>query len=165
MFSAPNSKCPRRSQDIDREIMHTRCSACLSRDLTSGGGFLSFSVEYIWSKTGDNGNAMLPKKVRISKKPAKRFLYRSLWAQIFEKRFQTFQKPRNKLSFPVFPIAAVRVILDRLISDGYKSCRGLRILSRQALLCNFWHALGGDFEHSVLRSASLSPLCPLIQRL
>ena len=29
------------------------------------------------------------KKVRVSKIPAKRFMYRSLWAQIFEKKFQT----------------------------------------------------------------------------
>ena len=28
--------------------------------------------------TGDNGNAMFPSKVRISKMPAKRFLYRSV---------------------------------------------------------------------------------------
>ena len=31
--------------------------------------------------------------------------------------------------------------MDRHSSDGYKNCRGLRILS-QALSCNFWHALG-----------------------
>ena len=48
------------------------------------------------TKTGDNGTAMLPKKVRISKIPAKRFLYRSLWAQIFEKKFQTFEKKTEK---------------------------------------------------------------------
>ena len=48
------------------------------------------------TKTGDNGTAMLPKKVRISKIPAKRFLYRSLWAQIFEKTFQTFEKKLKK---------------------------------------------------------------------
>ena len=35
-------------------------------------------------------------KSRISKIPAKRFLYRPLWAQIFEKKFQTFQKPRKQ---------------------------------------------------------------------
>ena len=47
-------------------------------------------------KTGDNGNVFFPWKDRISKIPAKRFLYRSLWAQIFKKKFQTFQKPRKK---------------------------------------------------------------------
>ena len=41
-------------------------------------------------------HAMFPSKVRISKIPAKRFLYPSRWAQIFEKKLQTFQKPRKK---------------------------------------------------------------------
>ena len=39
---------------------------------------------------------MFALKVRIWNISAKRFLYRSLWAQIFEKKFRAFQKPRKK---------------------------------------------------------------------
>ena len=46
--------------------------------------------------TDDNGNAMLPKQVWISKIPAIRFLYLSLWAQIFEKNVSNFSKKLNK---------------------------------------------------------------------
>ena len=55
-------------------------------------------IQFSSRKTGDNGNAMFPKKVRISKIPAKRFLYRSLWAQVFEKKVSTlkFSKPPKK---------------------------------------------------------------------
>ena len=58
------------------------------------------------------------------------------------------------------------VSVDRHSSDGYESCCGLRIYS-QALLRNFWHALGRRVR--ALRSPPsapfLSPLCARIQRL
>ena len=36
-------------------------------------------------------------KARISKIPPKRFLYRSLWAQIYEKKVSNFSKTPNKI--------------------------------------------------------------------
>ena len=49
------------------------------------------------TKTGDNGNATFPSKVRILKIPAKRFLYRSLWAKILEKKVSNFSKTPKKI--------------------------------------------------------------------
>ena len=38
-------------------------------------------------------------------------------------------------------------------------------MSSQMLFCFVGMQSGGEFEHSALRAASPSPLCPLIQRL
>ena len=58
------------------------------------------------------------------------------------------------------------VSLDCHTSDGYKSCRGLRIVL-QAFLCNFWHVLGRRVRAlrsplSVLRSLLLFSLLSVL---
>ena len=75
---------------IDPEFLRT-CSVSPCQRLTNGVCFRQILVRliifvYLGRKTDGNGNAMLPKKLWISEVPALRFLYRSLWAQIFKKK-------------------------------------------------------------------------------
>ena len=58
--------------------------------------FCYFLATLALPETDDNGNAMLPKRVKISKTPTIRFLYRSLWAQIFPKKKSKLSKKPEK---------------------------------------------------------------------
>ena len=56
-------------------------------------------------KTGGNEKVMFPFKVRISKIPAKRLLYRSPWAQIFQKQVSNFSKtPEKNIPGPILDL-------------------------------------------------------------